>query len=178
MKREFRRFFLNLRRELGEKTISKKSEEIFKILKDQDFYKSAQRVFVYLSLKNEVDTYPIIKDMLKDKKEVYVPKIIEKEMKASRLGSFDDLEDGKFSIKTTRLDDFEKKFDLILIPGLSFDKNKNRLGYGRGYYDRFLEESSGLRVGLFISEAESIKLPTDSKDVKLHIIITEERIKN
>ena len=66
--------------------------------------------------------------------------------------------------------------DLTICPGLSFDEDKNRLGYGGGYYDRFLKENSSIKVGLMISDFWSIKLPADKWDIKMDYIITEKEI--
>lgn len=176
MKSEYRRFFLNLRREIDKDYVDKASREIFDRLKEENFYKNSKSVFVYLSKNKEVRTDLIIKDLLAQNKEVYVPKIEGNFMKAARLYSLSDLVDGKFSIKTTTSETYTKNPDLSLVPGLSFDRDKNRLGYGGGYYDRFLKESDTKSVGLFVSLFESSKLPTNKNDQKLDYIITDKEI--
>lgn len=96
-------------------------------------------------------------------------------MYAARITKLDDLKIGAFDIPTSKNDDFIKNPDLTLCPGLSFDDDKNRLGYGGGYYDKFLSENTTLKVGLMISDFSSIKIPSEKWDVKMDYIITEEK---
>ena len=176
MKSEFRRFFLNLRREMYDDYIRDKSDLIIKKLLACDLYKEAKSIFVYYSIDKEVDTRNFIKKALADKKEVYLPKIIEKKMQATSLSSLDDIVDGAFGIPTSIRDKFIKNPDLTICPGLSFDRNKNRLGYGAGYYDKFLSLNKTKKIGLMIGDFESIKIPADKWDVKMDYIITDEEI--
>ena len=77
MKSEFRRFFLNLRREMDETYIIKNSEKIIANLISSDLYKNSETIFVYVSKNKEVNTRDFIKKALADKKKVYIPKIID-----------------------------------------------------------------------------------------------------
>lgn len=176
MKSEFRRFFLNLRREMDESYIIKNSEKIIANLLSSDLYKNFETIFVYVSKNKEVNTRDFIEKALDDKKKVYIPKIIDKKMYAARITKLDDLKIGAFDIPTSINDDFIKNPDLTICPGLSFDYDKNRLGYGGGYYDRFLSENITQKVGLMISDFASIKIPSEKWDVKMDYIITEEKI--
>ena len=176
MKSEFRRFFLNLRREMDEEYIKNMSDKICENLINSDFYKDSQTIFIYVSMAKEVSTRNLIEKALADGKDIYVPKIIDREMKACKLNCLDDLELGLFNIPTSRDNDFIENPDLTITPGLSFDKEKNRLGYGGGYYDKFFAKNKTLKVGLMISDFFSIKLPTEKTDVKVDFIITEEKI--
>lgn len=174
MKNEMRRFFLNLRREIGDERIEKYSEKIYQNLIKTDLYKNANTIFVYVSMDKEINTEKIIKKALEDKKEVYVPFIVEKSMKANKLKKYEDLIEGKFKIKTTRSDISIENPDLSLVPGLTFDKSKNRIGYGGGYYDKFLANSKTTSLGLFASPFESIEIPTEEYDIALDYILTED----
>lgn len=174
MKNEMRRFFLNLRREMGEEKIEKYSEKIYDKLIKTDLYQKADTIFVYVSMEKEINTEKIIRKALEDGKYVYVPFIEEKEMKAKKLEKYEDLVEGKFKIKTTISDISIENPDLTLVPGLTFDKNKNRIGYGGGYYDKFLGKTETTSLGLFASPFESIEIPTDEYDIALDYILTEE----
>lgn len=174
MKNEMRRFFLNLRREMGEERIEEYSEKIYQNLIKTDLYKNANTIFVYVSMDKEINTEKIIRKSLEDGKEIYVPFIEGKEMKAKRLEKYEDLVEGKFKIKTTRSDISIENPDLSLVPGLTFDKSKNRIGYGGGYYDKFLENSKTTSLGLLATPFESIEIPTEEYDIALNYILTEE----
>lgn len=174
MKNEMRRFFLNLRREMGKERIEEYSEKIYQNLIKTDLYKNANTIFVYVSMDKEINTEKIIRKSLEDGKEIYVPFIEVKEMKAKRLEKYEDLVEGKFKIKTTRSDITIENPDLSLVPGLTFDKSKHRIGYGGGYYDKFLEKSKTTSLGLFATPFESIEIPTEEYDIPLDYILTEE----
>lgn len=81
-----------------------------------------------------------------------------------------------FGIPTSKDNEFIENPDLTITPGLSFDKEKNRLGYGGGYYDKFFAKNKTIKAGLMISDFLSIKLPIENTDVKVDFIITEEKI--
>lgn len=176
MKSEFRRFFLNLRREMDEYTIKEKSNQIIDRLLNSDLYKNSKSIFVYISKNKEIDTKDFIEKALADGKKIYVPKIKDKKMLAVKLNSILELTKGDFDIPTSMNDDTITNPDLTICPGLSFDDDKNRLGYGGGFYDRFLSENQTTKVGLMIKEFGSYKIPTDPWDIKMDYIITEDKI--
>lgn len=174
MKNEMRRFFLNLRREMGEEKIEDYSEKIYEKLIKTDLYQKADTIFVYVSMEKEINTEKIIRKAIEDSKEIYVPFIEGKSMKAKKLEKYEDLVEGKFQIKTTSSNISIDNPDLTLVPGLTFDKSKNRIGYGGGYYDKFLANSKTTSLGLFASPFESIEIPTEEYDIALDYILTEE----
>lgn len=174
MKNEMRRFFLNLRREMGKELIEEYSDKIYQNLIKTDLYENASTIFVYVSMDKEINTEKIIRKALADGKEVYVPFIEEKSMKANKLEKYEDLVEGKFKIKTTKSNISLENPDLTLVPGLTFDKSKNRIGYGGGYYDKFLANSKTTSLGLFMSPFESLEIPTEEYDMDLDYILTEE----
>ena len=176
MKSEFRRFFLNLRREMDQSSIKENSKKIIENLLETDLYKNSQTIFVYLSKNKEVDTRDFIKTAISDGKKIYVPKIIDHKMLAAKLYNLGDLETGAFDIPTSKKLEFIKNPDLTICPGLTFDDEKNRLGYGGGFYDKFLGENDTTKVGLMISDFRSIKIPDDPWDIKMDYIITEDKI--
>lgn len=176
MKSEFRRFFLNLRREMEEDCIKENSEKIIENLLASDFYKNSQSIFVYVSKNKEVETKDFIKKAIADGKKIYVPKIKDHKMFAAKLDDLSELQAGAFDIPTSKSLEFIKDPDLTICPGLSFDDDKNRLGYGGGFYDRFLRENKTTKIGLMISDFRSIKIPADPWDIKMDFIITEDKI--
>lgn len=136
-------------------TIQKKQED--QILKEKflaylknnpDF----EKIGITVSMSNEVDTFPIIETLIKQKKEVYIPRCLpEKQMEFTKLINLDRLTRSKFGVLEDWQQDAEKSnnLDLIVTPGLAFDmKNHNRLGFGGGFYDRFLEKHPSHTVSL------------------------------
>lgn len=177
MKNELRRYFINNRKKISPYDKKMWDEKIKNKLLSSNHYKNAKSIFIYYSIDDEIDTKEIIKMAFLDKKEVYIPKIIKKsEMIPVLLTSFDDLVDGKYKIKTSRLEKSLEKIDLTIVPGLSFDENKYRLGYGGGFYDYYIKNHKSFYIGLFYQINKSYKLNFDDFDQKLDLIITDKKI--
>lgn len=152
-----------------------KDEKIFKTLINQHFYKSAKSIMTYISYNGEVDTHNLIEKMLLDEKSLYAPKCISKtEMETHAFKSFLDLSVGAYGILEP-LGDISEDFDLIIVPGVAFSESLHRIGYGAGYYDRFLKGKKAVTVGLFY-EIQKCEFIADSCDYPLDYIITEENI--
>lgn len=146
-------------------------------------YGKYQTFMCYVSYKNEVDTKELIRYLLQDGKQVFLPRITsdKKDIEAIEIKDFDkDLKKGTFGIMEPFCSSREcaGDIDMIIIPGVAYDINKNRLGYGGGYYDRFLSglKSSSLKLGLSYDELVYESLPVEEHDIKVDIIITEKRI--
>ncbi|MCA9346458.1 5-formyltetrahydrofolate cyclo-ligase [Candidatus Saccharibacteria bacterium] len=138
-----------------------------------------KKTHVYLSKINEPNTYKFLEYALKSNLEVYVPYVINGEMKTSQLHDTN-LRIGTYGIpeplKKIAVDS-NTKYDLIIVPTLAFDLHGNRLGSGKGMYDRFLEnQKSALKVGLCFEINKTINIPIEDHDIKLDIAITESNI--
>lgn len=163
--------------EMSDKERSEKSKQITEKVLSLPQYQTAKSVFIYLSTDNEVDTSTIISDALAKEKTVYVPIILEK-MFAVRIDK-----DIKFSMsklgirepKYFQLDE-DAKIDLAVIPLVAFDKDKNRLGHGKGYYDYYLADFSGCKVALAFGIQCYPKLITHPHDIVMDKVVTESKI--
>lgn len=148
---------------------------ILNTLTNQQFYKSAKSIMTYISYNGEVDTHKLIKKMLLDEKSLYAPKCVSKnEMEARSFLSLSDLVSGAYGILEP-VGDVCQDFDLIIVPGVAFSESLHRIGYGAGYYDRFLKGKKAVTVGLFY-EIQKCEFIADSCDYPLDYIITEENI--
>ena len=145
-------------------------------------YKSCDVFITYVSKKIEVDTLKIIEKAFTDNKIVAVPKCIpeQKKMKFYIIKSLNDLEPGTFNVlepiesKCEILNDYNNS--LCIVPGFSFDHEGYRLGYGQGYYDRFLSDFYGITVGLCYSHSIVEKLPHGYFDKPVDLLITDRYI--
>lgn len=101
-----------------------------------------QKVHTYLPMGTEIDLYPLIKELLTKNIDVYTPKTLKnRQLEHLQLHSLDALEAGLWGTKHPKdSKSYEGAFDLIIVPGLAFDLEHNRLGYGGGYYDNFLRQ--------------------------------------
>ncbi len=154
----------------------KKDMLIYNVLCDLDIYKDVKNIFSYVSFDGEVDTHNIILDALYKEIGVFVPKIINDSIfEVVKLNDFSELKKDKFGIlapvNSDKIDSV--KFNLLLIPGLAFDKKMNRLGRGKGYFDRFLNEVTGVKIGLCYDFQIVDKVPIADNDVKMDIIVCD-----
>ncbi len=158
------------------KSISNKEEQddvIFDKVINLEEYKQSKLILIYVSLKDEVDTIKLIKYGLEIGKGIAVPKCEGDDIAFYYINSLEDLEEGNFGIlepKTNEaVNDFENS--ICIIPGVVFDKQNNRIGYGRGFYDRFLENYQGVKIGLTYKECVCDKIDVDENDVKMDKVI-------
>ena len=160
---------------------STKNSKIAELILNSEAYKIADVIFAYWATGSEVDTYDIIDKAFSDNKKVALPKCIDDKgyMEFYYISAFSDLVDGMYGIKEPPVeflaDNFTEK-SLCLVPALSFDKKGYRLGYGKGYYDRFLEKFTGVSMGLCFEECLCESLPVDRYDKKVDYIVTNEKI--
>ena len=157
--------------------IDKKSREQIitdKIL-NNDQVITSKNILVYISLTNEVSTDYLVEKLFELGKNIYVPKVIDKNIKFCKLNKDDILQKGKFGIlepiSNDELENFENS--VVIVPGLMFDKLGNRLGYGGGYYDRFLENKKIYKIGICFKEFLEDYLESKSHDIKMDLLITD-----
>ena len=178
-KKILRNKVLSIRNSLDKIVKESMDQEIYNKLITSDLYKKSNNIFVYLSFGSEIETKNIINKAIEDKKKVYIPKIYkeDKSMKAIRLKSFNDLKENSMGILEP-IDDSnyinKKDIDLILVPGVVFDFNGNRIGYGGGYYDRYLKDIKEIRNKLVLAYDFQIidSINPEYHDVVFDYIIT------
>jgi 5-formyltetrahydrofolate cyclo-ligase len=180
-KNGIRKVLKKKRLNLSKEEVLTKSELIKNRLFQIDEFKITKNILFYVSYNGEVFTHNAIKEALIDKK-VVVP-ISKKEdysLILSKLDSFEDLQEGQYSIlepKKERTKEISTdKIDLAIVPGIAFDLNGNRIGYGKGYYDRLLKNIKAPIIGLAYEFQIIKKIPIDDYDKQVDIIITEKRV--
>lgn len=157
-----------------------KSKKIKENLFNKSFFKDSRNIFTFISFKSEVDTHNIIKESLNLGKKVSVPLTLPKtkEMLPVIIKSFEDLKPGTYGILEPDNNTNQIKLDnidLVLVPGLAFDPQGYRVGYGGGYYDRFFKKLSKntIKVGLAFDFQIIDKCPTNKFDLPVDYILTE-----
>ena len=142
-------------------------------------YKQSKVIFVYMDFKNEVMTSDLIKHMLAEKKRVVIPytDIVNTLVIPSEITEEADLKlspFGYYEPKKIMPVDVEE-IDLVLVPGVVFDKNLNRIGFGKGYYDRILKnlKPGAKKIGLAHDFQVLDEIPAEDHDIKMDMIITE-----
>lgn len=179
-KKEIRAEVKTHRREATPEMIHKNSEMICDTFLNLPEYASAKCVFAYMDCKNEVETKKVIEQCWKDGKIVAVPKVFGEIMKYYAITSYDDLEDGYFGIREPKYENLEEivcEDGLMILPGVAFDESRHRVGYGGGFYDRYLEAHPDMIKIAFAFEFQMFeKVPFEVFDRQPEKIITEKRI--
>lgn len=140
-----------------------------------DFIREKSTFFIYNSIKNEVDTSCIISRLTNLGKRLCYPLTVGNDMLAVEPTSNEWIV-GDFGVKTPKDYSVIKDIDVAVIPLLLCDKNKNRVGYGKGYYDRFLKNKNIVKIGLAYDFQVVENLTPNEWDVPLDVIITPTRI--
>ncbi|OQA91982.1 MAG: putative 5-formyltetrahydrofolate cyclo-ligase [Elusimicrobia bacterium ADurb.Bin231] len=168
---------LALRRALTPKEVERKSSKICKNFFLLPEVSSAKSVMMYVSFDNEVNTFGIIGELLKKKKKVCVPRISGKSIVAAPLTDLNDLVKGRFGILVPgKVTDRHICHELVVIPGIAFDFNGSRIGFGYGYYDGFLKNFKGFKIGLAYDFQMSENLKQSKYDIAMDSVVTENKI--
>lgn len=152
-------------------------EKIYQTLIESEVFKHAKTLFVFVSTDREVNTHPFIKEALRQKKQVCVPKSYDDGiMKAYLIHSFSDLKLGRYQIlePTTDVEVSPKEIDLIIVPCCSASMDGKRLGYGKGYYDRYLSQTDATKLVLCRQALLRSDIPEDPYDQRMDMICTQE----
>lgn len=179
-KKEIRKLMRGKRKALTEEERASLDSIIFDKLINSEDYKKSKYIFLFVSYDTEIDTHRIMKQVLKDGKVLCVPKVISKEegMIITQINKFEDLEPGAYGIlepKDGALKIDESLIDVAYLPGLAFDKKGGRVGYGGGFYDRFLRKSRKdcKKIGLAYSFQVLEEVPMEQEDEFIDGIITD-----
>ncbi|HCB94957.1 5-formyltetrahydrofolate cyclo-ligase [Ruminococcus sp. YE282] len=178
-KRELRAYYKKLRAECPQDIKQDLDKELTQKFLLLDEYKNCDTLFAFVSMPIECDTSKIIDNALLDNKRVALPKCKNKSgiMDFYFINSKDDLKKGMYSIfepdsdKCKLVTDFSH--GLCLVPGLCFDFQGYRLGFGKGYYDKFLNDFGGTSVGICYSRYVEKSLPHGIFDKYTDILVTE-----
>ncbi|MDO5040831.1 MAG: 5-formyltetrahydrofolate cyclo-ligase [Peptoniphilus sp.] len=180
-KKEFRALALKKREQFDKKYRDESDTQIFENFINSDLYKNSEDIFIFISYKDEVDTHRIIKHALAHDKRIYVP-VIDKEtrtMEISNLKSFDLLIKNYMGILEPPKDEYhisdKNLLDLIVTPGLAFDKKGYRMGYGGGFYDKFFSSltSTPVKMGIGYYKQFVDDVIHDEYDVALDCFLSE-----
>jgi 5-formyltetrahydrofolate cyclo-ligase len=188
--RETDLFKKKLRKEIREKRDSipiaerkRTSKIIVEKFHNTNYYIDSNNILAYYPFGSEIDTTILISSALENNKSIILPKVYYRELRLYYVDKLSEqLERGKYGIlepvprfcKPAEM----KDIDLAVVPGIGFDKNLNRLGYGRGFYDRFLklipEEVKKIALCFDVQVVEYI--PVSEHDIKIDLLITESEI--
>jgi len=181
-KQKFRAEFLQKRDKLSVEYKKKRDCEIAARLLSCKEYMEADVLLCYVSFGSEIDTMPIIHAALANKKLVAVPKTDTQNhtLTFHRIASAADLTEGHYGILEPKDDCpvmVEFSQSLCLVPALGYDVKGFRIGYGKGFYDRFLAQYTGISAGLCYNECMTLRCPAEAHDCKVNLLVTAEYVR-
>ncbi|MCX8031365.1 MAG: 5-formyltetrahydrofolate cyclo-ligase [Thermodesulfovibrionales bacterium] len=181
-KRQIRRQVLKQRDSISDEEKKFKDRSIKTSLFSQPEFKEAKKILFYASYKSEVDTFSLIEEAFLLKKTVLLPKVNTEtnNLDIYEIKDLKELKMGYQSIPEPYLPESRiveiKDIDLIIVPGVAFDIQSNRLGYGKGFYDKLLNEKLCPAIALAYEEQVVESVPTEPHDIKMDKIITDKRV--
>lgn len=182
-KREIRKRILGLRNSLSSEEMTAGSDKIVARLMRSEEIRKASTLMVYVSFGSEVVTDGLIRWGWGKGKRIVVPFCHpeSREMTACRIGGFDELEISHYGIRAPKAGDLRPvsrgEIDAVIVPAVAFDRRGYRIGYGGGYYDRFLPECPhAAKIGAAFACQIIDEVPADLYDVAMDYIVTEEEI--
>lgn len=180
MKSLLREQMKNKRKELSINEIDNFSGEIQNFLYSLSEYKNAKTVMIYLSAFKEPSTMSIIEKMISENKKVVVPvtHVDTRSLELSYINDVDSLITGAYNILEPKniIAADKNDIDLVIIPGIAFDKKGNRIGFGMGYYDKLLEKTKAIKIAFSYSFQVVPKIESDVYDIPMDMIITENEV--
>lgn len=177
-KSTIRPYLLKARSEIPEQIRKEKSKRIMEGVLNLPEIKEARTIFTYVSFGSEVETTELIESLISLGKRVGVPLCNTEDhtIKALEIKGLDELKVKSYGIlepdgKATEIS--KDQIDVIIVPGAGFDREGYRIGYGGGYYDRFLDGFSGFSLGLAFKESMVECLPQEDHDMRVDFVITD-----
>ena len=184
-----RKEILEKRAAMTKAQVVEKSRIIIDRLMGMDSYQAAQNILVYVDFKNEVNTRDFINKAIEQGKHIFCPAIRNQKMDFFKINGLEDLTPGYYGIlepvnqqdsfmkqckNNTTTQDLEKT--LMIMPGVAFDLHKNRIGYGKGYYDQYLGFKSDIYVVALCFELQIIEdAQAEAHDRRPDVLLTEDR---
>ena len=177
-KQEIRKQMLADREALTPEQVRERSRIICDRIRDAELYRECASLCLYMPIRNEVEADLLIGPALEDGKRVYIPKVVGEEMIFNRYDA-DLIVEGAFHIRESASQEILEPDEttLIILPGSVFDLNRHRIGYGGGFYDKFLAKPPGCRTIAAAFDLQVIEeLPVEAHDISPELIVTEKRV--
>ena len=176
-KKELRQFIRNKKRQYSSSQLEELSLSVLSRLNGNEHLQRAETILMYYSLPDEVNTHAYIDQLLTEGKKILLPEVIDGEnMVIREYTGKHDLKEGAFHIMepvgSLFPEERYQEINLAIIPGMAFDAKRNRLGRGKGYYDRFLQKIPQVyKIGICFPFQLVDEIPTEETDIKMDAIM-------
>lgn len=177
-KRNLRTDMRQKRDSLSQAEIAQWSGQICKILQEQEFFRDAEQICFYYPLGNEANLLPLAGRALELGKQAAFPRVHGNDMAFYRVSSLKEFSEGAFHVmEPPGSEKMRVENALVFVPGLSFDSRGGRMGYGKGYYDRYFGGHSGcLKIGVCYEMQLIREVPCERHDIFMDAVVTERGI--
>ena len=171
---------LGRRGSLSSEAVAEKSKVIKDVITAMNEYQEADQVLVYLNYRNEVQTDELVLTALRDGKKIFAPRVEGSEMEFYQIEDLFKLVASQMGIREPKGDtetpDFGERV-LMIMPGVVFDETCGRIGYGGGFYDKYLEKHPDIQTVMIVFECQKEEMiPLEETDIRPQMIVTEDRI--
>ena len=180
-KKEIRTLIYKARKEMHEEAWKKATDKICNSVLKMQMFQEAEEIYCYVDYDHEVGTRQIIENSWRLQKRVFVPKVLGCEMEFFEISGFDDLAPGmKGILEPVRTSEDNKgsgNRGLMIMPGVAFDRSLHRIGYGGGFYDRYLETHRGLqKLAVAFTYQVLDEVPAEAFDICPDVLVTESAV--
>ncbi|SHG29134.1 5-formyltetrahydrofolate cyclo-ligase [Dysgonomonas macrotermitis] len=174
VKDKLRQEIASKKQEYQQKDLLRMSEEVFSVLEITGSFRDASTVFIYNSMPDEVATGAFIEKWIEEK-DFYYPAVVNDNLVFRKVIKDTIYTKSKIGVFEPQGEDFTdyRKVDMVIVPGIAFDRKGNRLGRGKGYYDRFLSQIRAPKVGVCFDFQLLDQIPVAGHDVKMDVIVSE-----
>ena len=153
------------------------SEKIQKKINKVFAFKNATKIGAYYPIGSEIFTQDIIQELLSNGKEVYLPKVMRDDLEFRKISDFSSLETGSFDIMEPKEEcPTNNELDVILVPTVGISQTGVRVGYGHGFYDRFLAKHNTVTISLTLEKQIVKNIPKSKHDIIMNWIVTEDKM--
>lgn len=171
-KKELRTHIKSLKKQHSRESLLEQSKSILSKLENNKAFIEAKTVMLYSSLPDEVYTHDFLEKWRNEKK-IILPTVVGDDIIPVELSRDTEFATGDFNILEPQNEEYTGDYDLIVIPGVAFDRNGNRIGRGKGYYDRFLcKHLDVYRIGICFDFQVVDEVPTEDNDIKMNEVIS------
>ncbi len=176
-KKSLRNFLLEKRDNTSYDLLKIASDKMQKKLKKIYAFKNAQKIGVYYPIGSEILTQNIIQELISNGQEVFLPKVRDEKIEFRKITDFSSLEKGSFDIMEPKDDcKVNNSLDVILVPTVGISPSGVRLGYGHGFYDKFLAEHKTTTISLILEKQIIKNIPKSEHDILMDWVVTEDRM--
>lgn len=176
-KKALRKKVADLKSTFTEKELLNLSEEVISTLNLVDVFQNAKIVLAYYSMPDEVDTHRLIKTH-HSQKQFLLPVVNNDELILKKYISEESMLTSDYGIKEPTSDTFLEydQIDLVIVPGVAFDRTLNRMGRGKGFYDRLLPKIKAPKIGVCFDFQLFDEIPTYQGDIKMNMIVSQNEV--